>query len=272
MTYETILVSTEARVATITLDRPKKKNAMNPQMQIDMTNALEALRYDRDTAVVVITGSGDSFCAGMDLKEFFLAFQDRPDEYDRFDRMSIDWRSRTLRHYPKPTIAMVNGYCFGGGLSIVEGCDLAVAAEEATFGISEINFKMFPGGPVSRSIANLLRSRDALWYALTGRNFNGRIAAEIGLINTAVPLAQLQGDVTALALEIAAKDPLALKATKDAYRFSLEMSWEASMNYATAKYAELVLHQKDQWRQEDVTSFLDSGEASTLRRANKRTA
>jgi trans-feruloyl-CoA hydratase/vanillin synthase len=82
--------------------------------------------------------------------------------------MAVEWRGRTLRYYPKPTIAMVNGYCFGGAFSIVEGCDLAVAADEAKFGLSEINFRMFPGGSVSKSLANLMRPRDALLYAMTG--------------------------------------------------------------------------------------------------------
>ena len=97
--------------------------------------------------------------------------------------MATEWRGRTLRYFPKPTIAMVNGYCFGGAFSIVEGCDLAIAADEATFGLSEINFKGFPGGAVSKSLANLLRPRDALFYALTGRRFDGKTAAEIGLVN-----------------------------------------------------------------------------------------
>ena len=87
---------------------------------------------------------------------------------------------------------MVNGYCFGGAFSIVEGCDLAFAAKEATFGLSEINFKHYPGGSVSKSLANLLRPRDALFYAMTGRTFKGDRAAEIGFVNAAYPLAELK--------------------------------------------------------------------------------
>ena len=120
---------------------------------------------------------------------------------------------------------MVNGYCFGGAFSIVESCDLAIAADEASFGLSEINFKGFPGGSVSKSLANLFRPRDALFYGLTGRRFDGQTAATHRLRQpSAVPLAKLRDETMAVARDIAAKDPAALKATKDGYRFSLEMT------------------------------------------------
>src|SRR5215475_13249196 len=194
MSYETLKIEKADGVALVTLNRPEKKNAMNPQLHEDMTAALEELRYDDEARVLVITGAGDTFCAGMDLKEVFHALKDEPARYDRVIRLATEWRGRTLRYYPKPTIAMVNGFCFGGAFSIVEGCDLAIAAEEATFGLSEINFKLFPGGCVSKSLANLMRPRDALWYGLLGRPFDGRTAAQIGFVNRAVPLTKLAGE------------------------------------------------------------------------------
>jgi trans-feruloyl-CoA hydratase/vanillin synthase len=257
MTYETLLVDIAEGVATITLNRPNKKNAMSPKLHEEMTHALEALRYDDAVRVLVITGAGGSFCAGMDLKEFFTDLKNKPGEYDRITRMAVEWRGRTLRYYPKPTIAMVNGFCFGGAFSIVEGCDLAIAADEATFGLSEINFKGFPGGAVSKSLANLLRPRDALFYALTGRRFGGKIAAEIGLVNFSFPLAQLKSEAMGIARDIAGKDPSALKATKDSYRFSLEMTWEASMDYTNAKEDELAASQAAQnWKDQGVGDFV----------------
>jgi trans-feruloyl-CoA hydratase/vanillin synthase len=229
---------------------------MNPQLHEDMTAALEELRYDEETRVLVITGSGDSFCAGMDLKEVFHQLKADPVRYARTIRAAIEWRGRTLRYFPKPTIAMVNGFCFGGAFSIVESCDLAIAAEEATFGLSEINFKGFPGGAVSKSLANLLRPRDALFYAMTGRRFGGAIATDIGFVNFAVPLAKLKEETMAVAREIAAKDPAALTATKDGYRFSLEMTWEASMNYTSAKEVELAQRQEVGWKDSGVGDFV----------------
>lgn len=229
---------------------------MNPQLHLEMTQLLEELRYDESTRVVVLTGAGENFCAGMDLKEFFMNLRDKPVEYNRITQAAVEWRGRTLRYFPKPTIAMINGYCFGGAFGIVESCDLAIAAEEATFGLSEINFKLFPGGVVSKSLANLLGPRDALYYGLTGRTFDGKRAAEIGLVNYAVPRERLIEETMSLAHELATKDPHALKATKDAYRYSLLMEWEAAMDYSAAKQGELTLAQRDAWRDEGIGEFL----------------
>ena len=257
MTYETLMVAKDEGVTILTLNRPEKKNAMNPQLHVDMTHVLDELRYDAETKVVVITGAGDAFCAGMDLKEVFHALKNEPAKYDRVVRLATEWRGRTLRYFPKPTIAMVNGYCFGGAFSIVESCDLAIAAHEATFGLSEINFKGFPGGAVSKSLANLFRPRDALFYALTGRKFDGREAARIGLVNFSVPLVDLRSETMSVARDIARKDAAALTATKDGYRFSLEMSWEASMNYTSAKEVELSSRQRVGWKDEGVGDFVE---------------
>ena len=252
----TVQVSIENAVATVTLNRPAKRNAMSPSLHLEMAETLEKLRYEKTSRVIVVTGAGESFCAGMDLKQFFVDLKDNPPEFDRIYRIATEWRFRTLRYYPKPTIAMINGFCFGGAFSIVEGCDLAFAAKEATFGLSEINFKHYPGGSVSKSLANLLRPRDALFYAMTGRTFKGDHAAEIGLINAAYPLAELKKEVMAVAAELATKDPDALSAAKDAYRFSLEMSGEAALNYAAAKSDQLSMRQNDSWRSEGIGDFL----------------
>jgi trans-feruloyl-CoA hydratase/vanillin synthase len=257
MKYDTILVDLADGVATLTLNRPEKKNAMNPRLHEEVTHALERLRYDDAARVVVVTGAGDSFSAGMDLKEFFIELKDKPAEYDRITRISVEWRGRTLRHFPKPTIAMVNGHCFGGAFTIVEACDLATAAEDAKMGLSEINFKMFPGGSVSKSMGNLLRPRDYLWYAMTGRPFTGKIAAEIGFVNFAFPRERLHEETMAAAREIAGKDPSALRATKDAYRHSLQMDWDAAMSYASAMEAQHVQRQSDAFRKEGIGDFLD---------------
>ena len=256
MTYETLELDIADGIATVTFNRPEKRNAMSPQVHLDMTDMLERLRYDDDARVVVLTGAGESFSAGMDLKQFFMELKEDPAAYDRILRLATEWRLRTLRYFPKPTIAMVNGYCFGGAFSIVEGCDLAFAADEATFGLSEINFKMFPGGSVSKSMANLFRPRDALFYGMTGRTFGGQKAAEIGFVNMSFPLAELEKETMAIAQELAAKDPVALKGVKEAYRFSLEMSADASLAFTSAKEAEVQYLQNDAWRQEGIGDFM----------------
>ena len=255
--YKTISAEFDDGVCLLTLDRPDKRNAMNPVLGEEITDALEKLRNDKRCRVLVITGAGESFCAGMDLKEFFIDLQDKPAEYDRAHRVAVEWRGRTLRLFPKPTIAMVNGHCFGGAFTIVEGCDLAVAAEDAKMGLSEINFKMFPGGSVGKSMGNLLRPRDYMLYALTGRPMTGKIAAEIGLINYAVPRQDLRDDVMALAHEISAKDASALQATREIYTNSIDMNWDTAMNYALALQSAHTARQANAFREEGIGDFLE---------------
>ena len=255
--YETLLVEFDDGVCLLTLNRPEKRNAMNPTLGEEITDALERLRNEDLCRVLVITGGGESFCAGMDLKEFFIELQDKPAEYDRAHRVAVEWRGRTLRLFPKPTIAMVNGHCFGGAFTIVEGCDLAVAAEDAKMGLSEINFKMFPGGSVGKSMGNLLRPRDYMLYSLTGRPMTGQIAADIGLVNYAVPRDKLRDDVMALAREIADKDPSALQATREIYRNSMDMEWDVAMDYASSLQSQHTARQANAFREEGIGDFLD---------------
>jgi len=257
MKLETIKVEQDGNVAVVTLNRPNKRNAMNPQLHLDMTEVLENLRYKDDVNAVVITGEGLAFCGGMDLNEFFIKNRDDKVGFEKAYRAAVEWRGRTLRYFPKVTIAMVNGFAFGGAFSIIEACDLAVAADEAQLGLSEVNFKLFPGGSVSKSMANLFRPRDALFYGLTGRPFDGKEAARIGFVNYSVPFAQLRTNVMALAHEIAGKDGEALRATKDGYRLSLEMSWEASMDYCLAKQDQLTMRQGGGWMDKGIGGFLD---------------
>lgn len=245
MTAPVVLTERDGPVAIVVLNRPEKRNAMNSAVTQAITRTLEGLRDDPACRVVVITGAGSAFCAGMDLSEFFDADEGIGAARERAMRDAAEWRTRLLRQFPKPTIAMVNGHCFGGAFSIVECCDLAFADEAAKFGLSEINFRHIPAGPVSKSMASILRPRDALFYALTGRPFTGKTAAEIGLVNLAFPAADLRRETLAVAHEIAAKDPAALRLTKESYRYALEMGWDASVSYTSAKTFELIARQAE---------------------------
>nr|WP_306255020.1 enoyl-CoA hydratase-related protein [Ornithinimicrobium cryptoxanthini] len=243
-------------VATLWLNRPSARNAMNSQLHEAMEGQLDRARKDPAARVVVIRGAGGTFCAGMDLGDTFVPDADPAEALDRA-QLAANWRLNVLPSFPKPTIAAVEGYCFGGAFSIVQGCDLAFAAENARFGLSEINFMMFPGGPVSRSLGLSMTSKVALYYAMTGEQFNGKSAQEIGFINEAVPDERLDERIREVAASLTEKDPHALRATKEAYRFSLEMGPEAAINYAIAKQAELSVRQNDEWRTGGVKDFLD---------------
>jgi trans-feruloyl-CoA hydratase/vanillin synthase len=255
--YETILVDRKNDVVTVTLNRPHKKNAMSPKLHYEMVELLSTLRYDKDLRVLVITGKGDSFSAGEDLKEFFYEQRDRM-EFEALLDKSLEWRVRILRSFPVPTIAMVNGWCFGGAFSIVAGCDIAIAADEAMFGLSEVNFGHFPGGPVSKQISAIMRPREAVYYILTGDQFNGKRAAEIGLITYSVPRECLAEEVQKVVQKLCEKQPLALRACKEAYRDSLLIpDIEAALSYSGAKSDQLSFLQNSAWKDQGIKQFIE---------------
>ena len=255
--YETILVDTDDGVTTVTLNRPDKRNAMNPQLHRDMYDALTRLEGDPETRVLVITGAGTAFCAGQDLKEYFKETEGDPYQRNLNRRISNDWRDRILRMFPRPTIAMVNGYCFGGAFSIVAACDVAIAAEDAVFGLSEVNWGAIPGGLVSKVISSQMAYRDALYFALTGDRFDGNRAAEVRFVNRAVPAESLRSEVMALAQRFAGMDPAALTATKIAFKQVGAMDHEQAYWWLAAKSRELELqHKVDEAGGEGIDRFL----------------
>ena len=256
--WETVRVTADDGIAWVELNRPHKRNAINPQMNIEMIDVLEALDADADVGVLVLTGAGESFCAGMDLQEYFRDVDGGPAHRQRkVRRDNGDWQIRMLRTYAKPTIAMVNGWCFGGGFIPLVGCDLAVAADEATFGVSEINWGIPPGSVVSRALAETLPARHALLYIMTGRTFDGRRAAELGLVNWSTPLERLRGEVEELARELLAKNPTALHAAKVGFRNCQTMGWDLAEDYLYAKLEQSQFLDGEGGRAEGLRQFLD---------------
>jgi feruloyl-CoA hydratase/lyase len=247
MEFQTIKVEENDGVMTIAFNRPEKKNCMSPQMHQEMNDILDRAAYDDGVRVVVLTGTGESFCAGQDLKEYFYNLNDTPTEKARVAKLA-EWRAHRLRLLPKPTIAAVNGWCFGGAFTIVANCDIAIAAEESVFGLSEVNFGKFPGGHVTKAVATHFHPRDALYYIFTGRTFTGIEAAKLKFVNFAVPLAKLPDTVNELANELKSKNPHVLRAAKEAFKYSTDMNWEEAGNYFTAKSKELDLLTGTTWK------------------------
>jgi trans-feruloyl-CoA hydratase/vanillin synthase len=256
--YETILVDTTDGISTITLNRPDKRNAMSPQLHSEMVHALTELAQDDETAVLVITGAGESFCAGQDLKKYFRDTRNSDAARQAARKDSHDWRYRILNSFPKPTIAAVNGYCFGGAFTIVASCDIAVAADEATFGLSEVNWGHIPGGMVSKIVADTMIPRQGLFYILTGRQFDGKTSRDIGFTTMSVPLQDLMPTVRQIAEELKAKDPLALRASKEAFKQVdlRRMSAEEALAWLTTKSEQLVRKQEQRGVSDGIDGFL----------------
>jgi trans-feruloyl-CoA hydratase/vanillin synthase len=256
--WKHVLVEIEDGIAWVTLNRPEKRNAMSPALNDEMVQVLDAIDLDDTAGVLVLTGAGEAFSAGMDLKEYFRDVDTLPYARQvRARRSAWQWQWRMLMNYSKPTIAMVNGWCFGGAFTPLVACDLAIAAEDAQFGLSEINWGIIPGGNVTRSVVATLNLRDAMYYIMTGRPFDGRKAAAMGLVNEACPRAELRERTRALAKELLGKNPTVLRAAKAAVRHVQNMPWELSDEYLMAKSAQARLLDPEQGRSKGLKQFLD---------------
>ena len=255
--WSTVRVDFEAGVAWVTLNRPEKRNCMNPTLNSEMHEVLDFLEEDDRCGVLVLTGAGESFSAGMDLKEYFRETEAKGHiAVRRSQRDAYGW-FRRLRWFEKPTIAMVNGWCFGGGFAPPFACDLAVASETATFGVSEINWGIIPGGNVTKVLVELMSRRDAMYYTLTGETFDGKRAAELKVVNEAVPADQLRARVRAIADSMLAKNPQTLKAAKDAIKRVSEMTVEASEDYLVVRQESLNYLDKSEGRKQGLKQFID---------------
>ncbi len=257
ITLENVKIERDGGVTFIILNRPEKRNAMSPQLHMDMCDALDWAEMDDQTKVVVITGAGGNFCAGQDLKLYFRGTEDDPKARVRARRAAHTWRWDRLSAFPKATIAMVHGYCFGGGFTPVIACDFAIAADNATFGLSEVNWGIIPGGLVAWAVTNVLGYRDAIYYSVTGDQFSGKEAAAIKFVNKSVPLEQLREETMALARKLEAKSPAAVKYTKEAVRSVRGMSKDQALDYLNVKSDALKLNDPEKGRAKAMTQFLD---------------
>ncbi len=243
-------------IAWVRFNRPEKRNAMSPRLNRDMSTVLEQIEFRDDVGALVLSGEGSAWTAGMDLQEYFRETEAQGLAGTRkAQRESYGWWRR-LRWYQKPTIAMINGWCFGGGYAPLFACDLAFAAEEARFGLSEINWGILPGGGASKVIAELTGFRKAMYHAMTGEPIDGKTAAEWGLVNEAVPLEGLKDRVTQVAKLLLDKNPVALKATKDAVRRVREMTYDNAEDYLV-RTQEAANSFDNEGRKEGIRQFID---------------
>lgn len=243
-------------IAWLSFNRPDKRNCMNPNLNRRMDELLGELEYRDDFRVLVLKGEGTAWSAGMDLKEYFRETEAKGLGAVRQSQAEAYRWWRKLRWFQKPTIAMVNGWCFGGGYGPLYACDLAIAADEAQFGLSEINWGILPGGGATKVATELLSMRDAMYHALTGELIDGKKAAEWRLVNESVPLARLEARVTELAKVLSAKNPVALKAAKDAVRRVREMTFDNAEDYLIRAQEAANFFDND-GRKEGIRQFID---------------
>ena len=256
--YNSIKVEREKDgIVFVVLNRTEKRNAMSPELHGEMCDALDELAVDDKALIVVITGSGEAFSAGQDIKLYFRSTEDDAKARAKARHDSHAWRWEKLSKFPKPTIAMVNGYTFGGAFTPLCACDFAIAADEAVFGLSEVNWGILPGGIVAWNVTQVMSYRDALYYATTGDTFTGKQAAQMRLVNFSVPKKKLKAETLAFARKLLKKSPAAMRYTKECVRAVRRMDVAQAADYLNAKSDALRFRDPEKGRAEATKQFLD---------------
>ena len=213
MSYNTILYTRKNRTAVITLNRPDCMNAMNRTMFMEIGKALDEADQDNGISVIILKGSGKCFSTGVDLKfatEELKTLQDQQD----FFRVGNQNVLEKIEKLGKPVIAAVHGYCLAGGFEVMMAADIVIAAEDAKIGDQHINVGVLGGGGCAYRLSLLVGLRKAKEIILTGKMLSGKEAERVGVINMAVPAAELEGTAEKMAEEMALKSPVALKLSK----------------------------------------------------------
>ena len=254
-TYESILVERRERVAIITINRPEKRNALNIQTRAEGAAALDELRADDSVRVVIFTGAGDkAFVAGADIGEFAgrTALAQRAIMLERGLFNAVDT-------FPKPVIAMVNGYCLGGGCELALSCDIRIASDKASFGQPEINLGIIPGGGGTQRLTRLVGEGKAMEMILTGEIIDAKTAFNIGLVNHVFPAEQLREKTMEIATRIADKSPIALQLAKEAVKLASRSNLDEGLRREVDLFA-LCFSTED--KDEGVSAFLEKRKPS----------
>jgi feruloyl-CoA hydratase/lyase len=254
---DTVACEVKGAIAWVKFNRPEKRNCMSPKLNRQMLRVIEDLEFRSEVGVIVLTGEGTAWSAGMDLKEYFRESEALGLKGVReSQRGAYAWWQR-LRWCQKVTIAMVNGWCFGGGYGPLFACDLAFCSDEAQFGLSEVNWGILPGGGATKVAAELMPMRKAMYHALLGENLSGKEAEAAGLVNESVPSARLEARVTEVAQKLLNKNWETLKATKDAMRRVREMTYDNAEDYLIRCQEALNWHDRSDGRHAGMKQFLD---------------
>ena len=251
MSYETITVEKrDSAVAVLTINRPDKLNALNKQVHTEGVAALDELKRDDSVRVLVITGAGEkSFIAGADISEF--AGQTPVTQRNLFHEKTF---FNSIDSFPKPTIAMVNGFCLGGGNELALACDIRVCSENAKFSQPEINLGIMPGGGGTQRLTRLIGEGRAMEIMLTGDMIDAETALIFGLVNYVYSSAELEAKTMELAEKIATKAPIALQLCKEAVKFASRSNLDEGLRREVDLFA-ICFSTED--KQEGVSAFLE---------------
>jgi methylglutaconyl-CoA hydratase len=258
MNYETLQVEIDKGVATIRMNRPEVRNAFNEAMIAELARAFLAVDANAAVRAVVLAGAGPAFCAGADLNWMKKMSGYSPEE-NRADAMNLAVTLNTIYMMNKPTLARVHGAAFAGGMGLVAACDIAIAAEEAEFCLTEVKIGLTPAN-ISPYVVAAMGERQARRYFLTAERFSAADALRIGVVHRMAPAAQLDAEIDKLLAHLLAASPAAIAASKELIRYVAHSSIDQAIMAGTAERIAAARASDD--GKEGIRSFLEKRKPS----------
>jgi len=249
-----ILEERRNRIGIITVNRPEQLNSMNAETRSEMADSFEKMDNDPKIAVVILTGSpGKAFIAGADIKEFAEM------KLENSEEMKEDWRvTKVISGMKKPVIAMIDGFCLGGGLEIAMSCDLRISSNRSKLGQPEINIGIIPGAGGTQRLTRLVGEGRAMELILTGRMINAEEALQYGILNFIFTPEELEEKTMELANTIASKSSYAVERAKRSVKAVAEMSLEKGLKYEQDLFIECF---KSEDGKEGIKAFIEKRKA-----------
>ena len=261
MAYSTIILDKAEGIATLTLNRPEKLNAINELMGDELFDAFTRVEQENDIRVLVITGTGRAFCAGADVDGMFLkGIEDRKQGKESLDISAwVDRFCVQLRNMSKPVIASMNGHAVGVGVTMTLQCDLRIASAEAKISLPFVRLGIMPEFGSTYSLPRLIGIAKACELVFTGKTINAQEAKTIGLVNDVVPAAELETFTYELAKTITQGAPLAIKMAKKGLYQGLDATFEEQLQYENSAFG-VLLRSED--HEEGVRAFLEKRQST----------
>ncbi|MGE5379468.1 MAG: enoyl-CoA hydratase/isomerase family protein [Methylocystaceae bacterium] len=254
MEYQYIRLAVEDGFASMTIDRPEAYNAVNEQVLIESAHALDGLARDEKVRAIILGGEGKFFIAGADVKEIIDYNPVQAERYISLCHIVL----KRLHRMPKPTVAAISGLALGGGLEMTLSCDIRIAADNAVFGLPEINLGILPGGGGTQLLSRIVGMGRAKEIVLLGEFFNAKTALEIGLVSKVVAESELMAQAKKVAGKLARKPPVALRMAKGLVSSSMDVDVANGMVAEKEAFA-MLFSTHDQ--KEGMRAFLEGRKA-----------
>ncbi len=247
-----VLYEVKDQVAYITLSNPGKYNALDIEMRRQLIEMLDKAEKDNDVRVIVIRGEGENFSAGADLNYFLNISIEELDQFiKQYGTTTIGLK---IRDIPKPVIALVKGYCIGGGFELVQYCDIVIASEKAVFGQPELKVGLIPGGGGTQNLPRLIGDKKAREMIYTGSFVSAEEMARAGLVNHVVKEEELYEKLNQIVKKILSKSPIHIAIAKQAINYTLEAPISTGLRVETELFKQIF---ETEDTREGIKAFLE---------------